>query len=227
MLTTQKNVSRTWATFLIGLFTIVTVIALWELISRVGLYNPLLFPPPSRIAAAFSEMVESGEWAKDLGASLSRYGTGFVLGCLLGILLGMLTGRIQLLRDSFSPLLNFLRSTPSVALIPLAIVWFGIGESQKIFIVTWSVTFPLWLNTHAGVSEVEREYVWAAQSLGAKGWRLFQKCMCQAPYHLLSPVPAWESRQASSVLLLRKWLELSVVSHSAFSIHINFFELTR
>jgi ABC-type nitrate/sulfonate/bicarbonate transport system permease component len=118
-------------------------------------------------------MVKSGEWLRDLGASLSRYGVGFLLGTFLGILLGILTGRIQLLRDSLSPLLNFLRSTPSVALIPLAIVWFGIGEPQKIFVVAWGVTFPLWLNTHAGVSEVEREYVWAARSLGAKGWRIY------------------------------------------------------
>jgi ABC-type nitrate/sulfonate/bicarbonate transport system permease component len=72
-------------------------------------------------------------------------------------------------------LLNFLRSTPAVALIPLAIVWFGIGELEKIFVVIWGVTFPVWLNTHTGVLEVEKEYVWAAQSLGATGWRIYRE----------------------------------------------------
>jgi ABC-type nitrate/sulfonate/bicarbonate transport system permease component len=168
-----KIPSRAWSSLIVGLLTIAGVLALWETVSRTGLYNPQLFPPPSQIAVTFLEMVKSGEWARDLGASLSRYGVGFLLGTGLGILLGVLTGRVQFLRDSFSPLLNFLRSTPSVALIPLAIVWFGIGESQKIFIVAWGVTFPLWLNTHAGVSEVEREYIWAAQSLGATDWRIY------------------------------------------------------
>jgi NitT/TauT family transport system permease protein len=170
-----KTRSRSWTTFIIGFMTILGALGLWELVSRSGLYNPLLFPPPSQVASTFLEMVKSGEWVRDLRASMSRYLAGFILGGFFGILLGMLTGRVQVLRDSLSPLLNFLRSTPSVALIPLAIVWFGIGESEKIFIVTWGVTFPLWLNTHAGVSEVEREYVWAAQSLGARGWRLYSE----------------------------------------------------
>jgi ABC-type nitrate/sulfonate/bicarbonate transport system, permease component len=120
-------------------------------------------------------MIETGEWGRDLQYSLFRYMIGFILGNLLGILLGVLTGRIQVIRDSLGPLLNFLRSTPSVALIPLAIVWFGIGEPQKIFIVTWGVTFPVWLNTFSGVSEVESEYVWAAQSLGAKKWQIYRE----------------------------------------------------
>jgi ABC-type nitrate/sulfonate/bicarbonate transport system permease component len=171
----KKTRGRSWITFTIGFATIVGILALWETISRFGFYNPLLFPPPTKIAFTFSEMVKSGEWLSDLRASMTRYLAGFALGSFIGILLGLLTGRVQFFRDSLSPLLNFLRSTPSVALIPLAIVWFGIGESEKVFIVTWGVTFPMWLNTFAGVSEVEREYVWAAQSLGAKGWRLYSE----------------------------------------------------
>jgi ABC-type nitrate/sulfonate/bicarbonate transport system permease component len=124
--------SRPWFALIVGLLTIVGVLSLWELVSRVKLYNPHLFPPPSRIVAAFFQMLASGEWVSDLKYSLFRYATGFALGNLLGILLGILTGRVQILRDSLGPLMNFLRSTPSVALIPLAIVWFGIGEQEKI-----------------------------------------------------------------------------------------------
>src|SRR5947208_11966103 len=100
-----KTRSRSWSTFIIGLAATLGVLLLWELISRIGLYNALLFPPPSQIASTFSEMVRSGEWVTDLGASMSRYVAGFVLGGFLGILLGMLTGRVQVLRGSLSPLL--------------------------------------------------------------------------------------------------------------------------
>ena len=170
-----KNGDTPLFSFVLGLLTLVGVFVLWELVCHIGVYNPHLFPPPSQIGRAFFQMVASGEWASDLRSSLVRYGIGFALGNLLGIALGVLTGRVQVIRDSLAPLLNFLRSTPSVALIPLAIVWFGIGDLQKVFIVTWGVTFPVWLNTHAGVSEVEREYVWAAQSLGAGGWQIYRE----------------------------------------------------
>lgn len=151
------------------------VLLLWELISRIGLYNPRLFPPPSQTARAFFQMVVSGELVNDLRCSLSWYVVGFALGSVLGIAFGMLTGRIRIIRDILGPLLNFPRSTPLVALIPLAIVWFGIGTQEKIFLVAWGVTFPVWLSTQAGVSEIEKEYVWAAESLGATGWRLYRE----------------------------------------------------
>jgi ABC-type nitrate/sulfonate/bicarbonate transport system permease component len=167
--------STSWSSFLVGLLTLMGVLILWELVSRMRVYNPYLFPPPTQIARTFFQMVKSGEWISDLRYSLFRYGIGIALGIILGILLGVLTGKVQVFRDSLGPLLNFLRSTPSVALIPLAIVWFGIGEQEKIFVVTWGATFPLWLNTHAGISEVEIEYVWAARSLGATGWRIYSE----------------------------------------------------
>lgn len=162
-----------WSTIATGFFTIIGVLLLWELISTTGLYNSRLFPPPSHTVRAFLQMIASGELVSDLGCSLSLYGIGFTVGNVLGIAFGMLTGRIKFIRDSLGPLLNFPRSTPLVALIPLAIVWFGIGPEQKIFLVAWGVTFPVWLSTQAGVSEVEKEYVWAAQSFGATGWRLY------------------------------------------------------
>ena len=99
---------------------------------------------------------------------------GYTLGNMVGILLGLLTGRIHWMRDSVGQVMNFLRATPFIVLIPLAILWFGIGEVEKVFLVTWGVAFPVWLNTQAGLSEVETEYIWAAQSLGVRGWRIYR-----------------------------------------------------
>jgi len=156
-----------------GTSAFVAVIVLWEFLSSLRLYNTLLFPGPRRIAMAFSDMFVSGEWFGDLRDSGVRYSLGFVLGSVIGVGLGTLTGRIPVLRDTLGVLLNYMRSTPSVALIPLVIVWFGIGEEAKVFVVAWGVTFPVWVNTHSGIAEVEKEYVWAARSLGAEGSDLY------------------------------------------------------
>ncbi|MBI5134795.1 ABC transporter permease [Candidatus Uhrbacteria bacterium] len=161
------------ASLIRGGITGVVLLALWQAVSSAGLYNPHLFPAPTSIGRAFRAMVISREWLNDLQSSLVRFGIGFITGNAIGILLGLLTGRSQLFKATLGLLLNYLRSTPSVALIPLAIVWFGIGEMEKIFIVTWGVTFPVWLNTSSGFMEVEQEYVRAAQILGARGWRMY------------------------------------------------------
>ncbi|MGH8475337.1 MAG: ABC transporter permease [Blastocatellia bacterium] len=123
--------------------------------------------------AALAEGIASGELLGDLKASLTRYLSGLSIGSLIGVATGLLTGRSRFLHDTVGPVLNFCRSTPSVALIPLAIVWLGIGEGSKIFVVAWGATFPVWISTHAGVAEVEREYVWAARSLGVSRWRIY------------------------------------------------------
>ena len=155
--------------------TVGSLLALWEGSSHLGLYNAKLFPPPSVVAAALVQMVLSGEWLRDILRSMVRYAAGLAIGGVAGVGLGLLTGRSRVFYAVASPLLNFLRSTPSVALLPLAIVWFGVGDAGKVFVVAWAVTFPIWLNTHAGIREVEPEYLWAAQSLGATGLQLYRE----------------------------------------------------
>lgn len=88
------------------------------------------------------------------------------------MLTGFATGRIRAVYDAIAPLMNFLRSTPSVALVPLSIVWLGIGDAAKFFVIGWGVFFPVWIATHTGVRNVTRAYEWAARSLGAGRIRL-------------------------------------------------------
>ena len=140
---------------------------LWEIISRSGLFNINLFPPPSIVWKAFLESAAAGEFTADVLASLRRVVAGFVLGSVSGIFLGLLTGRIYLFRITIGQIVNFLRNIPSIAFVPLAIVWFGIGETAKIFLVMWGVIFPVWINTHQGMIQIDKHYLWAIKSLGA------------------------------------------------------------
>jgi ABC-type nitrate/sulfonate/bicarbonate transport system permease component len=159
--------------WLLAAFPFLLLLAAWEIISRLNIYNRNLFPPPTMILPIFFEMLVSGEWISDVSISLFRYGAGFIIGTMLGIIVGIITGKMSFFRKCLSPVLNFMRSTPSIVLIPLAILWFGIGEVEKITVVVWGATFPVWLNTQAGISEIDKEYIWAAKSLGAKKWRMF------------------------------------------------------
>ena len=157
--------------------TLLGALALWEAVGRSGLYPPRLFPPPSRVFPTLAAMARSGELWGDFKASAFRWGLGFVLGTALGLAGGLLSGRVRAVRDTASQLLHFMRSTPFIVLIPLAILWFGIGELEKVLLVTWGVFFPVWLNAQSGVEGVEEEYLWAAQSLGIRGWRLYTEVL--------------------------------------------------
>jgi ABC-type nitrate/sulfonate/bicarbonate transport system permease component len=149
------------------------VAAIWEVAAWNQWYAVELFPPPHRLLTALLEGIISGELFADLKASLIRYLGGLSIGAMVGVATGLLTGRSQFFHDTVGSLLNFCRSTPAIALIPLAIVWLGIGEGSKVFVIAWGATFPVWISTHAGVAEVEREYVWAAQTLGVQRWRMY------------------------------------------------------
>ena len=109
----------------------------------------------------------------DLRISLTRAAIGFFIGASLGILIGLLTARVKIVSIALEPFLNLLRPIPAIALVPVAIVWFGIGEGSKYFVISYTVFLAVWLNTHAGASEVASTYIRAARSLGANRFREF------------------------------------------------------
>ncbi len=151
----------------IVILTVPIFLFCWEVISRSGLFNINLFPPPSTVLQAFITMLMSGELIRDILVSLQRVFVGFAIGSFLGIFLGILTGRIKLLERTLGQLIQLFRPIPAIAFVPLAIVWFGLGESSKYFLITWGVFFPMWMNTYLGVSNVDVTLIWAAKSLGA------------------------------------------------------------
>src|SRR5256885_4747043 len=141
---------------LVGALSIPLFIVAWEVVARSGVVNSVLFTPPSVVAVAVLEWVRSGQFFSDLGASLYRVVTGFVLGATLGIVLGVLTGQFPLVSSLLSPLFHILRPIPPIAFVPIVILWFGLSEAGKLFLVVWGVFFTVWLATHIGVQKVDR-----------------------------------------------------------------------
>lgn len=146
----------------------------WELASRYGFLNALLFPPPSRAFAELDELVVNGYLAKALYASLFRVVCGFAIAVTVGVTLGAAMARIPLISDLFDPPVELVRPISPLALFPLAILWFGIGDVAKIFIIALAASFPVILNTFAGVRGIDANLFRAARSLGASEFEIFK-----------------------------------------------------
>ncbi|MCJ8142620.1 ABC transporter permease [Ancylobacter sp. A5.8] len=151
-----------------NLIGVLIFLAVWEVLPRIvpGV-NIQMFPPPSGVIATLYGMLADGQLAAHAWSSLKRVAAGFVIGSSAGILVGLFTGRLALLQSMSDPVLHGLRSIPAIAFVPLAIVWFGLGETPKIALISWGTFFPVWISTFIGVRDVPKLYVQSALSLGA------------------------------------------------------------
>ncbi|MBS7539054.1 ABC transporter permease [Ancylobacter lacus] len=147
---------------------LVLFVIAWELIPRYSTWiNEVLFPPPSQVFATFVPLLLSGQILDDIRVSLVRAASGFGVALGLGIGAGVLTARLAWLQYLLEPLLHGFRSIPAIALIPLCILWFGIGEVSKTALIAWGAFFPLWITTFIGVRDVNPIYLRSAACLGA------------------------------------------------------------
>lgn len=146
---------------------IAAIVAVWQGFSELQLVNPVLFPSPAQVFRAAIDLLDSGVLFADLAVSLRRAATGFLLGATLGILAGLLTSRIRFFAVGLTPFFNLLRPIPAIALVPVAVVWFGIGEQSKYLVIAYTVFLAVWLSTHHGLEHVPQTYLRAARSLGA------------------------------------------------------------
>lgn len=144
---------------------------LWEILSHSGLVNEVMLPAPTSIAVTAYHMIETGELVRHLWSSIWRALIGYATGTVLAICLGVLMAQVQILDRLLNPLLQMFRAVPSLAFVPLAIFWFGVGEVSKIFLIAWGVFFPVWVSTYVGVRDANPLLLRAAESLGARGWR--------------------------------------------------------
>lgn len=165
---------------LIRLLPIAVILFCWWALARAGFLNSALFPSPLATGRAFLEMLRTGELIWDSLITAGRVLLGFILGSALGILIGVLTARIKLVDQTVGQLIQILRPVPPIALVPLAVVWLGLGEFSKTSIIMWGVFFPVWVSTHLGVSGVNKEVIWAAQSLGASGRKVLFRVVLPA-----------------------------------------------
>jgi sulfonate transport system permease protein len=143
----------------LGLILPVAAAALWELAVRMGLSNGRLLPPPSVIFATFWELAQTGELQRHTLATTLRVAAGFGFGVLAGTLAGAVTGYSPLVRRLLDPTVQALRAIPSLAWVPLFVLWFGIFESSKVILIAVGVFFPVYLGVMGAISSVDRKLV--------------------------------------------------------------------
>jgi NitT/TauT family transport system permease protein len=173
------------------------IILAWEGLSRAGIISPLILPAPSRVLLRWIAYIKplkpydpsqgnwlswaiSGELLADAAASLYRVVVGFLIGTVLGLLLGLVMGASKAVYAYLNPLLQLLRPIPPIAFVPLAILWFGLGNPPAFFLISLGAFFPVLMNTIAGVRSVDSIYIRAARSLGAKPVTLFFRVIVPA-----------------------------------------------
>jgi len=155
-----EPVPRQWVSWLF----FAGVIGAWQAASDAGLISALFLPSPLRIAAALRELATSGELARHFAASLARIGMGWIVGTAAGVLLGGLIGLFSAWRSAGLPFISALFPVPKIALLPLLILWLGIGEASKVATIALGVFFPMAISAYAGVDNVPRNLIRMAQS---------------------------------------------------------------
>lgn len=181
----------------------VSLLAIWELLSRKGVFSPQVLPAPSLVFLRWIDYLKplepydaektravvwlfSGELPHDTLASFLRVMGGFAIGTGLALPLGLLMGTSTFTYNLCNPLIQILRPIPPIAYIPLAILWFGLGNPPALFLISLGAFFPVLMNTISGVRHVDPLLIRAARNLGANGWTLFLRIILPAasPYIL-------------------------------------------
>ncbi|MGW5607555.1 ABC transporter permease [Streptomyces sp. NPDC003753] len=148
------------------------LLALWQLLSSTGVLPSDVLASPGRIAQVAGDLVADGSLPAAMGTSLRRVAAGLLLGTVTGTGLALVSGLFRIGEDLVDAPVQMLRTVPFVGLIPLFIIWFGIGEAPKVAIITLGVTFPLYLNVYAGIRGVDAQLIEAGESLGLSRWGL-------------------------------------------------------
>lgn len=162
----SKKDPQTLLNLAVSIISIPLFLVIWELAARAEGSNMVLFPPPTIVARGMVRWVESGDFFLDLWTSLRRVVVGFLLGASVGVVMGVLTGRVRLISSLLSPIFHILRPIPPIAFIPIVILWFGLSETGKLFLIFWGVFFMVWISTHLAVQNVDKGLIKAALALG-------------------------------------------------------------
>ena len=156
---------------------IIAMLVCWEVGVRVGWINGNLFPPPSQVMRAIVDLAQLGLLWRDTQASVIRVLVGFTIASIVAIGLAALLGRAPRLAFYFLPIVEIIRPISVIAWIPIAILWFGIGDKPAWFLIFLGAFFPIFTNTYLGIRAVQPIHVQAAQSLGAGKWLFARKVL--------------------------------------------------
>lgn len=173
----RPDISSRW---LLGFLLPVGLALAWEAAVRFGLAQGRLVPPPSRIGATFWGLAETGELWRHVAATLWRVASGFAIGAIAGIALGALSGVSRFTRQLLDPTLQALRSIPSIAWVPLFILWLGILEASKVALIAVGVFFPIYLGVAGAVLSVDRKLVEVGRVFRLSGLAMARRILLPA-----------------------------------------------
>ncbi|WP_246703987.1 aliphatic sulfonate ABC transporter permease SsuC [Rhizobium sp. P38BS-XIX] len=153
----------------------IIVIATWQLGSSLGWISTRIMPSPAAVVVAFWQTTISGQLPNNILVSAGRAFAGLIVGGSIGFLLGIANGVSRISEQLTDTTLQMLRTIPHLAMVPLVILWFGIGEESKLFLTALGVLFPIYLNTYHGVRNVDRGLIEMGRVYGMSNWTLFRK----------------------------------------------------
>ena len=200
----------------------VLIVLIWYAIAYSGLVNASLVPTPHAVAAKFWELLTTGRLAQDIWISTQRVFIGVVLGTLLAVPVGFLLGWYKEIRSFIDPLINFFRALPPIALIPLVIVYFGIGEIAKVVILFYASFFAGVIVMYEGIAQISPIYVRVARTLGATDAEIFGKVIVPLTVpHMLTALRvalgvAWATLVASELIAAQQGLGALIQNASSF-----------
>ena len=163
-----------------SLYGFIVLVILWYGVKRALAVPSYILPGPMEVAAALTEMAGSGRLFDSAVASLFRVTWGFYLAVATAVPLGLIMGRISVVRDVLNPVIQFLRPISPLAWIPIALMWFGIGDRPAIFLIYLSAFFPMVVFTMSGVAGIKSTYLRVAENFGLKGLFLYTKVILPA-----------------------------------------------
>ncbi len=160
-------------TWILGTISVLVFLAFWEASAAFKWVNPLFTSSPSRIVLTGTEMFADGSIYEHIAISSYEFAVGYGLALVIGVPLGILMGWYGRINAVLEPFVSALYATPRIALLPLILIWLGIGVASKVAIVFLGAVFPILVNTITGVRTVEADFIKVARSFGANDWQLF------------------------------------------------------
>jgi len=168
-----------WKRLWQGALSLTLALALWDIASNTGIfghttaeYSRLLLPPPSAVLASLIEMIRSGYLLDNVSISILRVVVGFLIAVVIAVPLGLFMALSSTVDNLADPIVRLLAPIPGVAWVPIAILWFGLGDGAAIFIIAIGSIFPILLNTVQGIRDADKRLVDAARTMGATSWQI-------------------------------------------------------
>lgn len=153
----------------------ILILIAWIIFTGDGAISSKIFPQPGKVLDSFIKLVKNGELLKSIGVSTERALSGFIVGGGIGFILGFINGLSKTAENLLDSTIQMIRNIPHLALIPLVILWFGIGQEAKLLLISLGVFFPIYLNTFHGIRSIDPSLIEMGKVYGLKGFALFKE----------------------------------------------------